>query len=390
MIRITRKRLILGGVAILVLAALVYSFLPKPAQVQTATVRRGPMQVVVEEEGRTEVADRYAISSPVTAFVRRIQLEPGDVVERGQPVALLEPPRTPVQDPAARRQAAARVRAAEAAAARAVAERERVERLADAEAATRQALEQAIADAERAVADLEAARAALQETEGDAHLEVEEVLRSPVDGRVLAVRHRNAGQVNPGDTLVVLGNTDRLEIHTDVLSQDAVRIRPGTRVVLEQWGGEVPLEAVVRRVEPQGFTSVSSLGVEEQRVTVVSSLDAGVATSPELPPTAPPGQLGAGYRVLSRFVVWEGEDVLQAPSSALFRVGEDWAVFVVAGGHADRRVVRVGHEAGLWTEVTDGLAEGDVVIVHPRNEIEDGIRVESEVEEAPPPSGAGA
>jgi HlyD family secretion protein len=166
---------------------------------------------------------------------------------------------------------------------------------------------------------------------------------------------------------MVVGSTQSLEVHADVLSQDAVRIRPGTRALLEQWGGEEPLEAVVTRVEPQGFTSVSSLGVEEQRVRVVARI--------ESPPERWNGGLGAGYQVLARFIVWEGEDVLQVPSAALFRVGDDWAAFVVEGGHAVRRTVRIGQQAGLDTQVIEGLRQSDEVIVHPGNAIDDGVAV---------------
>jgi HlyD family secretion protein len=335
--------------------------------VQTATVARGPLQVVVEEEGRTEVADRFAVTAPVAAFIRRLDLEAGDRIERGDAVASLEPPRTPVLDPGSRAEAAARVEAAEATALRARTERERTERLAAAGAATPQALEQAVSEDRRATAELEAARATLRRSGGGQALPVQEVVRSPVGGRVLSVHRRSAGQVNPGDTLVVIGNVDHLEVRTDVLSQDAVRIRPGTRVLLEHWGGGVPLEAVVRRVEPQGFTSISSLGVEEQRVTVVAAI--------ESPPELWAASLGSGYRVLSRFVVWEDASVLRVPSSALFRVGEEWAVFVVEGGRAVRRRVVIGQEAGLFTEVVQGLEEGNVVVVHPGNHVEDGARV---------------
>lgn len=368
MFRLTRKRIVLGGIAVLVLAAVVWSFLPRPVPVQTAVVRRGPLSVIVEEEARTEVADRYTVSSPVTAFVRRIDLEAGDSVSAGEPLAYLEPPRTPVLDPSGRTGAEARVRAAEAAATHAQAERERIERLAAAGAATRQALDRTVAEAERAAAELEAARAALRRTTGADALSVEEVLRAPVAGRVLEVPSRSARQVSPGEPLMVIGSTRSLEVHADVLSQDAVRIRRGTPVLLEQWGGEGTLEAVVRRVEPQGFTSVSSLGVEEQRVRVVAGI--------ESPPDKWSGALGAGYRVLARFVVWEGEDVLQVPSAALFRVGQDWAAFVVEGGRAERRIVRTGHRAGLDTEVLQGLEEGDRVIVHPGNAVDDGVAVE--------------
>ena len=368
MFRLTRKHIVLGGIAALVIAALAYSFVPKPVPVQTAVVRRGPLQVIVEEEASTEVADRYAISSPVTAFVRRIELVAGDSVAAGQPVAYLEPPRTPVLDPSSHSEAAARVRAAEVAAAYAETERARVERLAAAGAATRQALDEAVSAAERAAAELEAARSALRRAEGADRLAVAEVLRSPVAGRVLSVPGQSARQVNPGETLVVVGDTEQLEVHANVLSQDAVRIHAGTRVLLEQWGGDSALEAVVTRVEPEGFTSVSSLGVEEQRVRVVATLQS--------PPESWSAGLGSGYRVLARFIVWEGEDVLQVPSATLFRSGEEWAAFVVEGNRAVRRTVRIGHQAGLDTEILEGLLEGDVVIVHPGNTIEEGVAVE--------------
>ncbi len=367
MFRMNRKHITLGSVAVLVLAALVWSFLPKPVPVQTAEVRRGPLQVIVEQEARTEVADRYAVSSPVTAWVRRIGFVVGDSVVAGQALAYLEPPRTPVLDPSGRTSAQARVRAAEAAAEHARTERERIERLAESGSATRQALERAVSEAERADAELAAARAALRRASGAGDLTVEEVLRSPVAGRVLSVPNRSARQVNPGEPLVVVGSTQSLEVHADVLSQDAVRIRTGTPVLLDQWGGDEPLEAVVTRVEPQGFTSVSSLGVEEQRVPVVAVIQS--------PPERWDGSLGAGYRVLARFIVWEGEDVLQVPSGALFRAGEAWAAFVVERGHAERRTVRIGQQAGLATQVLEGLSEGDEVIVHPGNDIDDGVAV---------------
>jgi HlyD family secretion protein len=239
-----------------------------------------------------------------------------------------------------------------------------------------------VAEAARAVAEREAAHAAVDAAEAElaaARAAVQEdgdgadragppgVLRAPVAGQVLAVHQASAGPVSAGQPLVDVGDLARLEVRVDVLSEDAVRIAPGTRVLLDQWGGDGSLEATVRRVEPQGFTEVSSLGVEEKRVTVVARLEASAAAR---------GGLGVGYRVLARFVIWEGDDVLQVPSAALFRAGDGWAAFVVEDGRAVRRAVTVGHESGLTAEVLEGLTEGETVVVHPGNALEDGSRVE--------------
>lgn len=394
MTRKIRRRLIVGALGVLVLVALVLGFLPEAAPVETATVRRAPLQVLVEEEGETHLDDRYVIAAPVGAFLRRVALSVGDSVAEGQAVAYLDPPTASDLDPRSRAEAEARLRSAEAALTRAgeqvraaeagaeaaVRERERVERLYEAESATRQGLERAVADAEQAVADREAARAAVAAAQADltaARAAVREgpgggslapgVLRAPVGGRVLAVHQVSAGPVSAGQPLVEVGDLDALEVRVDVLSEDAVRLGPGTRVLLDQWGGDRLLEATVRRVEPQGFTEVSSLGVEEKRVTVVAGMDS---------PRAERAGLGVGYRVLARFVVWESDDALQVPSAALFRQGDGWAVFVIEGGRAVRRRVTVGHEGGLATEVLDGLAEGERVVVHPDNALDDGSRVE--------------
>lgn len=378
--RVTRKRIILAGIGLLVLAVVVYGFLPNPLPVQTATVERGALQVIVEEEGETRVQDRYVISSPVSAFVRRIELEAGDSVVVGQPVVRLEPPRATAFDSRLRAEGEARVDAASAAvqqaavaAERAEAERGRMERLHAGGAATQQALEQAVAEAARANASLDAARAELAAARaalsdnavGDGPPLDEDVLRSPVAGRVLRVHQRSEIHVNPGQPLVDVGDANRLQIWTDVLSQDAVRIRPGTPVLVDQWGGGAQLKAVVTRVEPEGFTRVSALGVEERRVPVIADL---------VSPHAAKG-LGSGYRVLTRFIVWEGRDVTRVPTSALFRSTDGWAVFVIEDSRAVRREVEVGQQAGLVAQVTAGLEPGDTVVIHPPNELESGVRV---------------
>jgi HlyD family secretion protein len=379
-IKITRKRAIILGVAALILLWLVFMFLPDPVPVQTATVTRGPLQVNVEEEGETRVENRYVITSPVAAYVRRLDLEPGDMVQAGQVVVHLEPPRGEILDPRTQagveaRHASARaaVGQAEVAAAQAEAELGRMERLHAAEAATRQALENATGEAARARAALEAARAELRAAEagrrtaaGADALPVADQIRAPAAGRVLEVHRRSGGQVMPGEPLLEVGDTEQLHVVAEVLSQDAVRIRPGTRAVLDQWGGGTTLEAVVRQVDPQGFTRVSALGVEERRVRVIADL---------VTPATEYQGLGPGYRVLARFVLWEDPDALRVPTAALFRHGDGWATFVVEGGRAALRQVTIGQQAGLVAQVVAGLAEGDVVIVHPANAIEDGVRV---------------
>jgi HlyD family secretion protein len=158
-----------------------------------------------------------------------------------------------------------------------------------------------------------------------------------------------------------------LEVEVEVLSSDAVKIAPGTEVRFERWGGEGALEGVVRVVEPVGFTKISALGVEEQRVNVIADF------------VSPPPQwqrLGDQYRVDAVFVVWRGDDVLHVPTSSLFRQGDGWATFVVEDGHASLREVEVGQRSGLRAEIRSGLSAGETVIVHPDSSLEDGSSVE--------------
>ena len=378
--KISRKSAVLAGIGVLVLAAMVYLFLPEPEVVQTATVRRGPLQVSVEEEGETRVVDRYLITAPVAAFVQRLDLEVGDPVEAGQVVARFQPPRSVLLDPRSRTEADARLAAAQAGlaqaevmASQAEADLGRMTRLHETGAATAQALEQARAEAVRAQTALDAARAelgaaeaAVSDSGSPSPLPAQDVVRAPSAGRVLAVHKRSEGPVMPGEPLVEVGDTERLQVEAEILSTDAVRIRPGSRVILDQWGGDHTLDATVTKVDPQGVTRVSALGVEERRVRVVADM----VSEPE-----DYRGLGPGYRVLARFVVWEDPDALQVPTAALFRHGEGWAVFLAEEGRAVLRPVEVGREAGLWTQVVGGLEEGEVVIVHPGNDVEEGARI---------------
>lgn len=391
-----RRRIIWLVVAVAVAAALVYGYWPRAQPVEVAAVRYAPLRVTVEDEGETRIIDRYVVAAPVPGFARRIKLKVGATVREGQTLVEIEPSRATVLDPRSRAEAQARVASARAslhaaeqranAAAKeaelAAIEHQRMRDAAMANAVSKQEEDQARTRVQTASAnersakfgvevarfDLQAARTALAYSgarEGGPPAE-RVIIKAPVAGSVLRVHHESEGPVLTGTPLIEIGNPRSLEVVVDVLSDDAVRIKPGGRVVLDRWGDDRPLEARVRLVEPVGFTKVSALGVEEQRVNVIADI------------ASPPEQwerLGHAYRVEASFILWEDERVLQVPASALFRTGNDWAVFVVEGGKARRRTVSVGRRGGLAAQVLDGLAEGEAVIAHPDDTIADGVSV---------------
>mgnify|MGYP005840772733 FL=1 len=391
----TRARLALLLLVLTIAGGLGWGFMPRPVAVDMATVTQGPLTVSIEEEGKTRVRDRYVIHAPMSGHLRRIELEVGDAVRPGQVLAVLEPARADALDPRTRSQAQAQARAAEAAFAVArqelrAAEAEallarqelaRAEALGQAEFLSRAAVDQARTRVDRSDAAREAARHAVDvarhrlETaravlaraaalQAGGPTELMEV-RAPVAGRVLKLVRESEGAVTAGQALLEIGNPQALEVEVEVLSTQAVRIEPGARVLLERWGGP-PLEARVRLVEPAGFTKVSALGVEEQRVRVIVDITA---------PRETWQTLGDGYRVDARFVLWEAQDVLQVPASSLFRHNDGWAVFVVEAERARLRAVELGQRAGLAAQVLSGLKAGERVVAHPDDRIRDGIRV---------------
>lgn len=391
----TRRGLLWATVLAAILGGLAWGYWPRARPVEAAEVKRGPLQVTVEEEGRTRVIDRFVISAPVAGYARRITLKVGDSVTKTEPLVWIEPPRAGVLDPRTQAAAEARVAAAEAAlrqarqqaqaaaseAEHAHREYERVRRLAadhlvsreveDQARVRQQTSEAAARSAEFAVQvarhELEAARTALRYADPSTTPVGEPIaVSSPVDGQVLRVMRESEGLVSAGQALIEVGDPAALEVVVDVLSRDAVRIGPGMRVLFERWGSDVPLEGRVRRVEPVGFTKISALGVEEQRVNVIADF-ASPRTQWE--------RLGDGYRVEARFILWEADDVLQIPTSALFRVGDAWAVFAIEDGRARRRMITVGQRGGVHVQVMDGLQEGEIVITHPDNSIADGVAV---------------
>ena len=389
-----RRRITWLVLALLIIAALVYGFRPQPRLVDIAKATRAPMQVSVGEEGKTRVIDRYDISAPVAGMTCRVYLDVGDQVEKGQALITINPLESQALDPRSRAEAEARVaaaasalHAAEQTVKSALAEKELAEKelsrlqslfekghvsqgQLDQAAATVQTTRAASRSAQFAVDvarhELEAARTALSYTgvSGQDNPDANVQVRSPIDGRLLAMHQECEGVVAAGQPLLVVGDTRSLEVETDVLSADAVKIKPGMRVEFHRWGGEKPLQGQVRTVEPVGFTKISALGVEEQRVLVISDI------------TSEPAEwesLGDGYRVEAEFILWQSDDVLQIPASALFRFNDGWALFVMQNANAIRREVKVGQRNGLSAEILEGLTEGETVITHPDNTIEDGV-----------------
>ncbi len=398
--RISRKQILLFAVALVFAGLLALALRPSPMPVSATEVRQGPFSEYVEDEGRTRLRDPHTVAAPIGGFLRRVVLEPGDVVEAGDVVFELEAMPTPALDARAREQAreniaAARARleaaeaeleARESAHRQAQREYERARNLfergviAEEERDRLRTLRDSARAAERAARhgvevarfELDAARAVIEVADGERSRGDQPTLevRAPISGTITR-RHRCCeGPVQPGEQVLEVGNLEELEVRVDLLSMDAVRVRPGMPVVLERWGREEQLKGRVRRVEPAGFTRVSALGVDEQRVPVRVEI---------VSPREQWEHLGDGYRVEARFILWQGDEVVQVPTSALFRDADRRAVFVVEDGRAQLRPVETGRRNGLWTQVTEGLEPGEVIITHPGDRIEDGVRVSAEI-----------
>lgn len=388
------KKIWMLTVAVVLVAAFVLALRPSPLVVDLEKVSRGPLRVTLDEEGETRVRERFVVSAPAAGRVLRIEMEPGVPVRAGVTVLATIRPNTPdLLDPRSRAGQEARVRAAESALGKARADRERVRaevKFSQADfsrtaALGRQgivsrasvevaelALERsraglAAADfaVQTAAHDLEAVRASLLEAGAEPAGGVLEV-RSPVDGVVLRRLRESEAVVVAGEALVEVGDPRDLEIVADLLSTDAAQIRPGQPVEIEQWGGGTVLAGRVRRIEPSGFTKVSALGVEEQRVNVIVDL---------ADPPARWAGLGDGFRVETRVVLWERRDVLQVPASSLFRGEKGWEVYAVKDGRVERRRVEVGRQNGLRAEIVSGLEAGESVVLHPSTDVRDGIEV---------------
>jgi HlyD family secretion protein len=400
-------------IAAAVVAGLAYAFFPEPAEVDLVTARRGDLRVTVDEDGKTRIREKYVVSAPLVGRLLRINMDPGDSVTAGKTLLATIQPRDPeLLDARTIAQSEARVKAAEATlrqvepkleearVAQAYAEKELArgrksfqgDGISQSELENHELLYRRNSELMRSMRiaeeiarfELQQAQAALmrsrprpddEDDNGPVEGELTDAhgnggwnftIISPITGRVLRVFQESAAVVTAGTPLLELGDPTDLEVEVDVLSRDAVEIDPGDLVLLEHWGGTRTLEGRVRLVEPQAFTKISTLGVEEQRVNVIIDL---------VDPPEDRTTLGDGFRVEARIVTDEADDVLIVPTSALFRVGNESALFVVEDGKVHQRIVKVGRQNGLEAEVVDGLKEGELVVIHPSDQIEDGVSV---------------
>jgi HlyD family secretion protein len=380
--KMTKRRWSAVAAAILILAIAAWALVPNPIQADVATVERGPLEVSVAEDGITRIRERYEVAAPVAGRLLRVEIHAGDAVEAHAPLVRIEP--APL-DPKQEAQLTARLRAAERAASEAQAlvrrardaaqrahtEAGRIQKLTRESIVSRDQLEAAVtADsmaareheaaqfrAEATAYDVAVARAALGQVNG-----AEMIVRSPVKGRVLSVAHESETVVAAGTPLVLVGDPASLEVVADFLSTDAVRIRRGATARIERWGGPKALGARVRIVEPAGFTKISALGVEEQRVNVIADL------------LDPAPALGDQYRVDVRVVLWSGE-ALKVPATALFSAERQWKVFAVRDGRARLVTVSIGEMSDTEVEIKGGLQKGETIIVHPSDQVRDGVKI---------------
>lgn len=405
MIGVKPRTLVIAAAIIVVGLFFLYAFWPRAAQVDLATIEQSHMMVTIDEEAKTRVRDSYVVSMPVAGRLLRVDVEAGDAVMQGETIVARIAPASPtVLDVRTEEQAGAAVAAAEAALALAKAEvkkaavdedfaeveAERYRELRPHDAVSQSQLDNAERSWRAASAALEMTRANVRLREADlkstramlmTFSEAEErsvatnphprealEVRSPISGRVLRLIQESETVLPSGAPVLEIGDPQSdLEIVAELLSRDAVKTKPGDRVIIEKWGGDAPLTGEIERIEPWGFTKFSALGVEEQRVNAIIKFTCEKSDHEAL---------GHGYRTEVKIVVWEDEEALVAPSSALFRLNGGWAVFKVVNGRATESTVEIGRNNGTQAEILSGLNDSDTVILYPGNQIVDGARVE--------------
>ncbi len=394
----SRKTLTIGA-GLLVVFGIVYAFWPQPTLVDIGTVSRGHMTLTINEEARTRVHDAYVVAAPVAGRLLRVAAEPNDSVQQGQTiVARILPSSPPSLDAREREQALTAVQAAEASLR--VAQANKRKAVADTTLATinfkratelieiatisLSEFEQAQQEVESADAALDNAKAAISVREAEranaqaALIGVADTrqgasasidIKAPINGRIFQVLQESEVVVAAGTPIIEIGNIDDdLEIIVELLSTDAVQVTEGDRVIIQNWGGVESLAGVVARIDPFGYTKFSALGVEEQRVNAIIRFTDRDSDNVKL---------GHGFRVEVQIVIWESDDTVIVPSSALFRKTGQWAVFLVENGTARLREIEVGHNNGTESHVIAGLAADDRVVLYPAAELEDGASVVS-------------
>ena len=391
------------GASAVICALLAAAFWPRPTMVDIGEVTRGEMIVTIDEEGRTRVSDAYVVSTPIAGRLRRVEVNPGDPVERGTTIVAHMLPTNPAAlDIRTREQARAAVAAAGAALRvsradlnaaianrdAAESELERARKLAERGVTSSAALDRAQQASRVASANVDTAEAAISMREAEvANAQAQLIgfddqglaaaiesgrspdipLYAPASGRILRIMQQSETTLPAGAPVMEIGNIESdLEVVVELLSTDAVQVAPGDRAIIDDWGGLETLSGEVVRVDPFGVSKFSALGVEEQRVTAVIRFT---------DPAEAHAGLGHGYRVETRVVVWEDDDTVIVPSSALFRSGGNWAVFSVEDGTARLRTIELGRNNGTQAQVLNGLAQGEQVILFPSSGLRDGMRV---------------
>lgn len=369
---------------LVVAGILVFVMKPSPLQVDAESIGRGELVITLDEEGMTRVRNGFTVASPVNGRVERIGLDEGDFLQKNSVVARITSPPLNSRE---YEEAEARSRSAEAVleAARAAERQVKVdldqsarkynryknlyrkgavaaETFEDVKTAwevLQKQYQAAVQNVESARYDLKAARSLISPLGEGGTVAV----LAPEGGKVLRVFEKSERVVSAGTPLVEMGDPEDIEVVIDVLSSDAVKVEPRMSVQVEEWGGGSMLSGSVRTVEPAAFTKISALGIEEKRVNIVADLD------------EPESRLGDNYRVQAKIILWQGDDILQVPVSSIFRGEEGWNVFVIKGGKAIRQPLTIGKRGAYYAEVIEGLEEGDEVVVHPTNDLEDGMRV---------------
>jgi HlyD family secretion protein len=376
--------------------ALYIAFRPNPVLVDVAEVRSGPMQVTVEEDGITRIRNVYAVSSPIAGHLDRVALSVGDPVQAGEAITRIHPLDPPFLDTRTRTELMAAIDAARSGVSMAEVEltrartardlakasQDRARELARTNIVSKSALERMEGELELAEAQVASAEAmiALRRAElasaqarlaqpGQTPITAADgqcciAIPSPIDGIILSLNAKSEQAAAVGQLIAEVGDPADLEIIVDVLSADAVRVRPGTRVRITEWGGDTVLGAVVERIEPSAFTKVSALGISEQRVNAILTLN-----------DPPPAELGHGFRVLASMVTWSTENALQVPVSALYRADGGWAVFAIEDGTARVAAVEIGHMTDSTAEILSGLNAGDRIVLYPGDTLEHGSPV---------------